>query len=289
MNGILDNASTWFSVFHHITVQNVLEIVIIAFLIYAFLKWIKNSRSWILLRGVGIIFAFLIFCSFLQLDTILWIGGKVATIAVTALIVIFQPELRSGLERIGSGNAVSRMFSGSISAEKFSEKVVNEIVKASFEMGKARTGALIVVEAGQNLQAFEKTGIPIDGRVSSQLLINIFEHNTPLHDGAVIIKGERVTAATCYLPLSDNMDISKALGTRHRAAIGISEVTDSVTVVVSEETGNVSVARYGSLTKMDSSDELRNELNKLIPKEETASLFRIRKAKTNEETGISDK
>ena len=181
------------------------------------------------------------------------------------------------------------MFSGSISAEKFSEKVVNEIVKASFEMGKARTGALIVVEAGQNLQAFEKTGIPIDGRVSSQLLINIFEHNTPLHDGAVIIKGERVTAATCYLPLSDNMDISKALGTRHRAAIGISEVTDSVTVVVSEETGNVSVARYGSLTKMGSSDELRNELNKLIPKEETASLFRIRKAKTNEETGISDK
>lgn len=133
--------------------------------------------------------------------------------------------------------------------ERFSDKTVNELVRASFEMGKVKTGALIVIERNITLEEFEKTGIEVDGILSSQLLINIFEHNTPLHDGAVIVRGDRIVSATCYLPLSDNMTLSKDLGTRHRAGVGVSEATDSFTIIVSEETGNVSYAMGGELTK----------------------------------------
>ena len=143
------------------------------------------------------------------------------------------------------------------------DKTINELVRASFEMGEVKTGALIVIEKTITLEEYEKTGIPIDGVLTSQLLINIFEHNTPLHDGAVIVRNNRVTAATCYLPLSDNMDLNKNLGTRHRAGVGISEVTDSFTIIVSEETGNVSYASGGELHTAVTPSDLRDQLHKI--------------------------
>ena len=199
-----------------------------------------------------------------------------ATIAVTALLVIFQPELRKALEQLGSHNILSNIlsFDEGKESQNFNDKTINELVRATFEMAKVKTGALMVIERGSSLKEIERTGIEINGLVTSQLLINIFEHNTPLHDGAVVIRGNRITAATCYLPLSDNMTISKDLGTRHRAAVGVSEVTDSVTIVVSEETGRVSVAAEGYLTRISDAEGLKNVLSSI--KEESVSLNRFK-------------
>lgn len=188
---------------------------------------------------------------------------KTAAIAATALLVIFQPELRKALEQLGSKNIITNILSFDDGKEElgFTEKTVNELVRATFEMAKVKTGALMVIEKGDSLKDIERTGIEVNGLVSSQLLINIFEHNTPLHDGAVVIRGNRVAAATCYLPLSDNMSISKELGTRHRAAVGISEATDSLTIVVSEETGRVTLAEGGQLTRINDGETLKKALS----------------------------
>ena len=169
------------------------------------------------------------------------------------------------VEQIGEKNPLSAISfaSGQEENERFSDKTINELVRASFEMGEVKTGALIVIEKTITLEEYEKTGIPIDGVLTSQLLINIFEHNTPLHDGAVIVRNNRVTAATCYLPLSDNMDLNKNLGTRHRAGVGISEVTDSFTIIVSEEIGNVSYASGGELHTAVTPSDLREQLHKI--------------------------
>ena len=156
----------------------------------------------------------------------------------------------------------------------FNDKTINELVRATLEMAKVKTGALMVIERGSSLKEIERTGIEINGLVTSQLLINIFEHNTPLHDGAVVIRGNRITAATCYLPLTDNMSISKDLGTRHRAAVGVSESTDSITIVVSEETGRVSVAEGGVLSRIPDAESLKKVLSNV--KEETVSLNRLK-------------
>ena len=166
----------------------------------------------------------------------------------------------------------------------FTEKTVNELVRASFEMAKVKTGALMVIEKGSPLKDIERTGIVVDGIVTSQLLINIFEHNTPLHDGAVIIRGNRVAAATCYLPLSDNGSINKALGTRHRAAVGISEVADSLTIVVSEETGRVSLAEHGNLRAVGDAQSLNKILTEYFVQEESsANRFRIWRGRLKDE------
>ncbi len=177
--------------------------------------------------------------------------------------MIFQPELRKALEQLGSKNIITNILSFDDGKEElgFTEKTVNELVRATFEMAKVKTGALMVIEKGDSLKDIERTGIEVNGLVSSQLLINIFEHNTPLHDGAVVIRGNRVAAATCYLPLSDNMSISKELGTRHRAAVGISEATDSLTIVVSEETGRVTLAEGGQLTRINDGETLKKALS----------------------------
>ena len=167
--------------------------------------------------------------------------------------------------------------------EGYTDKTVNEIVRAAYEMGKVKTGALIVIERETPLSEIERTGIEVDGIVTSQLLINIFEHNTPLHDGAVIIRGNRVTAATCYLPLSDNLSISKDLGTRHRAALGISETSDSLTVVVSEETGRVSLARDGQLTRISDQETLRQAISVEKGEDTGAGRFRLWKGRHKNE------
>ena len=242
---------------------DVAEILIIAVLLYYTLVWMKTTRAWILLKGLIVILAFLLLAYFFRMTTILWMAQNVLGFAVTALIVVLQPELRKALEELGKKNIISSVlpFDNSHRVnEEFSEKTINEITKACVEMGKVRTGALIVIEQKVSLRDYERTGIDVDGIVTSQLLINIFEHNTPLHDGAVIVRENRIVAATCYLPLSDNMELSKQLGTRHRAGVGISEQTDSVTIIVSEETGQVSVAQGGKLTRGVNSAKLREIL-----------------------------
>ena len=253
-----------------ITFTDVVEICIIAFLVYGILVWIKETRAWALLKGVLVIAVFLSLAAYFQMTTILWIAARLGSLAITAIIVVLQPELRKALENLGQRNFFSSIlpFEALRSAgnERFSDKTVNEIVKACVEMGKVKTGALIVVERKQSLAEYERTGIDVDAIVTSQLLINIFEHNTPLHDGAIIIRGDRVISATCYLPLSDNRELSKDLGTRHRAGVGISEETDSLTIIVSEETGKISVAQEGKLYRGLTADELRERMTSIQDK-----------------------
>ena len=256
---------------------DVAEILIIAVLLYYTLVWMKTTRAWILLKGLIVILVFLLLAYFFRMTTILWMAQNVLGFAVTALIVVLQPELRKALEELGKKNIISSVlpFDNSHRVnEEFSEKTINEITKACVEMGKVRTGALIVIEQKVSLRDYERTGIDVAGIVTSQLLINIFEHNTPLHDGAVIIQGNRVVSATCYLPLSDNLGLSKELGTRHRAGVGISEITDSLTIIVSEETGKISVAYEGELERNLDADSLRDRMHKILnnPVEEHKNL-----------------
>lgn len=286
MGAFFQGIGSWLSFLPRIGLGNLIEIGFIAFLVYEILLWTKNTRAWTLLKGIVMILAFAVIAAICHFDTILWILERTASIAVLAVIVIFQPELRNALEQLGNKNLISDIFSVSDVGENqaFTERTVNEIVRAVFEMAKVKTGALIVIERKVSLREIERTGIEINGVVSSQLLINIFEHNTPLHDGAVVIRGNRVTAATCYLPLSDNMMISKDLGTRHRAAVGISEVTDSLTVVVSEETGRVSLVEGGSLQKISDAESLRRALARMEEQEETGTTrFKIWKGRKKNE------
>ena len=261
-----------------ITWTDIIEIVIIAFVIYNVMVWIKNTKAWVLLKGIIIVVIFALIAYILNLKTILWIAGKTISVGIIALVIIFQPELRRALEQLGRKKILFGLFrfnDGREKGERFSSKTAEEIVRACFDMGAAYTGALIVIEQDMVLEEYEKTGITVDGLVTSQLLINIFEHNTPLHDGAVIIMGDRVVAATCYLPLSDNNNLNKALGTRHRAGVGISEVTDSMTIIVSEETGKVSVAVGGELIHDIDADSLRNKLEYLRRRTIDVKSFKI--------------
>ncbi len=259
--------------------SDIVEILILSFLIYNILVWIKNTRAWSLLKSVIVIAVFILIAARFEMNTILWIVNNLLGVVATAVVVILQPELRKAVDELGRKNIISSLFPfevGRNMAEgRFSDKTINEIAKACVEMGKVKTGALIVVEQDQSLAEYERTGIDVDGIITSQLLINIFEHNTPLHDGAVIVRGNRITSATCYLPLSDNMMLSKELGTRHRAGVGISEVTDSMTVIVSEETGKISVAYEGALTRGVSGEELKDKLREIQNKPEEETRKRI--------------
>lgn len=248
---------------HSIRWEDIVEILIISFLVYQIMLWIKNTKAWALLKGIITILLFLVVAAYFEMGTILWIANSVLYVFAIAIIVVLQPELRRALEQLGRKNFLTAIIpfeANKIEEGLFSDKTINEIVKASFEMGKVKTGALIVVEQKLSLSEFERTGIEVDGIVTSQLLINIFEHNTPLHDGAVLVRGDRIISATCYLPLSDNMALSKDLGTRHRAGVGISEITDSLTIIVSEETGKVSVAYRGELYRGIDAEGLREKL-----------------------------
>ncbi len=272
---------TWLSI-PSIKWTDIVEILIISVLLYKVLSWIKESKAWSLLKGIIFILLFVMVAAMFSMTTILWIAKNVFSVAVTAMVVVFQPELRKALEQLGRRKVLSSLlqFDNRIAGERFSDETINEITRGAFEMGRAKTGALIVVAQNDSLTDYEKTGIILDSAISSQLLINIFEHNTPLHDGAVIVQGNRIVAATCYLPLSENMALSKELGTRHRAGVGISEVTDSMTVIVSEETGRVSVAYEGELTRNVDMDELKEMLRKVQGKTfEEKKSFRLFKRK----------
>ena len=247
-------------------VVDILEIIIIAFVIYHILVWMRTTRAWFLMKGIVSIMVMFVIAVILEMNTIIWIAQNVVYIGVIAVIVILQPELRKALETLGKKNFFGAFLPVEFNRGEegnFSDHTVKEIAKACVEMGKVKTGALIVIAQNDLLTEYENTGIEVDGVVSSQLLINIFEHNTPLHDGAVIVRGNRISSATCYLPLSDNMQLSKALGTRHRAGVGISEATDAMTLIVSEETGKISVAYKGELTRNLKAEDIEKQLEKI--------------------------
>ncbi len=247
-----------------IQMNDVLEILILAVLLYFFMDWIQRTRAYTLLRGIVIVVVFIVFAWMLQLSTILFITSRLASIALMALVIIFQPELRKALESLGKRNYLKSILpfdSQQNNEDRFSDFFINEVIRAVNEMAESRTGALIVIEQNILLTEYINTGIMLDSIVSSQLITNIFEHNTPLHDGAVIMRGERIVAATCYLPLSENVTISKKYGTRHRAGVGISEVSDSFTIIVSEETGRISYAYMGRLYTGVMTSNLREQLH----------------------------
>ena len=268
---------------------DIVEIIIIAYLVYQLMVWIKNTKAWMLLKGIIVLGVFILIAAIFKMNTILWIAENSIGVLATAAVVVFQPELRRALEKLGQKDFWSSFmpFERTALTGRFNEKTIDAIVSACYDMAKVKTGALIVVEREIMLTEYQNTGIALDCIVSSQVLVNIFEHNTPLHDGAIIVQGDRVLAATCYLPLSDNKNISKHLGTRHRAALGISEVSDSFTIVVSEETGRVSYAYGGNLVTEVAPNDLREQLVKLQKNkmdEKEPKKFRIWKGRDENET-----
>jgi len=242
--------------------QDYAEIIIIAVLLYYIFKWVHNTRAWSLLKGLAVILIFIIIANIFHMDTILWLSGNVLQFAVIAFIVVLQPELRKALELLGKSNFFGSfsIFGQQINSREITEDSIREIVRACSQMSRVRTGALIVIENKESLERIDETGIKVDAEVTSQLIINIFEKNTPLHDGAVTIRGNRISAATCYLHLSESQFISKELGTRHRAGIGISEEADCVAIIVSEETGRIAVAHDGQLERNLSEEALKSFL-----------------------------
>lgn len=274
----------WMS-FPKIGITDIVEIALITVVLYYIFLWVKRTRAWSLFKGFVVLIGIMVLAAVFQLNTILWIFSKMFNVGIIAIMIVFQPELRNALEQLGRKNILVSMFTSGEDqrdkSERFTQKTINEIVKATLEMAKYKTGALIVIEQEVALGEYERTGIPIDAAVSSQLLINIFEKNTPLHDGAVIIRNDRIVSATCYLPLSTNMEINKELGTRHRAAIGISEVSDSMTIVVSEETGKISIVIGGEIYRDVDAESIRKKLSYLQKKTIDVKKFKIWKGRMN--------
>lgn len=265
-----------------IRINDIVEISMIAFVIYQITKWVRGTRAWMLVKGIAVLFVIAIIAMVFQLNTILWIFANTISVGITALLIVFQPELRKALEQLGRKNifsSISVFDEQKERSERLAVDVIDEIIKAVLEMAKTKTGALIVIEQDIRLDEYERTGILIDALVSKQMLVNIFEHNTPLHDGAVIVRDNRIVAATCYLPLSENMTLSKELGTRHRAAIGLTEVTDSIIIVVSEETGHISMALGGNLIRNIDAEYLKNKLLYVQKKTVDVNKFKIWKGR----------
>lgn len=270
-------------------ITDLIEILIIAFLVYYVIKWIKNTKAWMLLKGIAVLAVFILLAAIFKMNTILWLAKNSISVLATAAVIVFQPELRRALEKLGQKDFLNALtlFEKNKDSERFGMKTVDSIVTACYEMSRVKTGALIVVERDIMLTEYQHTGIELDCIVSEQMLINIFEHNTPLHDGAVIVRGDRIVAATCYLPLSENMGLSKQLGTRHRAAVGMSEVSDALIICVSEETGNVSYAMGGHITRGVSEGQLREQLIQLqgrIKIEEGNKKFILKKGRRKDGT-----
>ena len=239
-------------------VSSVVDILLVWYVIYKLINIIKGTKAVQLLKGILVILIVRVASDFFGLTTLSWMMQQVITYGFLAIIIIFQPELRRALEQLGRGKFFSRSTSPD---EDGQEKTVEAILKAADYMAKRRIGALISIERETGMSDYIETGISLNSKISAELLINIFIPNTPLHDGAVIIQKNNVAAAACYLPLSESPFISKELGTRHWAALGISEVTDSITVVVSEETGGISLTRNGELHRDLKAEELREMLS----------------------------
>lgn len=243
-------------------VTNIIDILLVAYVIYKLIMLIKGTRAVQLIKGIVVLLLASNASDFLNLNTIKWILDKTWATIFVALAVIFQPELRKALEQLGRG----RFFSHSVTTLGSEElnKVIAEIALAGARLSKTKTGALIIFERDTGLNDYIETGVKIDGVVSSEFLENVFVPQTPLHDGAVVIRGDRVIAAGCFLPLSDNPNLHKSLGTRHRAALGITEISDALAVIVSEETGIISLAQDGALMRYLNEEKLIENLRKFL-------------------------
>ena len=257
----LSNLQYWSSLFGNpwSILINIIDIALVAWILYFFTKAVAGTKIMILLRGVFLFVLGQIIANFLGLATISWLINQVITYGVIAAVVIFTPEIRTGLERLGRA---TDLFSATpISSE---EKLIQASVKAVEYMSPRKIGALVAIQGSRTLQEYISTGIPLDADVSGELLINIFIPNTPLHDGAVIIRDNKIAVSCAYLPLTENSRISKEFGTRHRAAIGLSEVSDAFTFVVSEETGGISITHNGVFKHDLSLQEFEEELRKVL-------------------------
>ncbi|WP_312194044.1 diadenylate cyclase CdaA [Exiguobacterium sp.] len=253
-------------------INDVIDIAVVTFVIYRLMIIVKGTKAVQLIKGISVILISWFLSGFFGLKTLQFLLNQIITYGLLGIIIIFQPELRRGLEHLGR---TSKFFSRStISDEDEQVRIVDALVSSAQYMSKRRIGALVTIERETGLSEYVETGIPLGSQITSQLLINLFIPNTPLHDGAVIVQQGKLAAAACYLPLSESGHISKELGTRHRAAIGVSEVTDSVTLVVSEETGGVSLAINGRLYRELDEESLRTKLLETIVKvEQTNTSF----------------
>ncbi|MBO4767426.1 MAG: diadenylate cyclase CdaA [Lachnospiraceae bacterium] len=284
MHGLIDafrNAFNWVSL-PKIAVADIVEILLIAFLMYHLINWIQRTRAWYLVKGLIILVLVWFVATIFEFSAILWIFRNAVSVGIIAIFIIFQPELRTALEQLGQRKLVGFFDTGKGTGERFSDETREEIIAAVLAMAEVKTGALIIIEEKVSLDKFVETGIALDSLVTSGLLINIFEHNTPLHDGAVIVRGNRAAAATCILPVSDNMRLSKELGMRHRAGVGVSEVSDCLTIIVSEENGKIALAQHGQLIRDVSENILRSKMTECQNKS-TGSRRRFRKEWNNHE------
>lgn len=249
-NAIIDTFRFW----------DLIDILIVAYTVYYVYSMIKGTKAATLLKGLGVLIAFTMFSKWLNFHVINWLLQKSITVVLVALPVVFQPELRKALERIGRGKLFRK---DDFDAEDL-DKMLTDLVSAVIIMARQKVGALIVIEQQTGLTEYMETGVALDGRLSKELLMTLFSHNTPLHDGAVIIRGSRIMSAACLLPLTDDRSLSKELGTRHRAGIGLSELTDAWVIIVSEETGTISLAHEGNLQRYLTANQLKEILNPVI-------------------------
>lgn len=263
-----------------INFSDIIDVLIVSYIIYKIMLWIKETRAWSLFKGLIVLLVIFAFSSILNFSTLYWIISNTFNVGLIAVIVLFQPEIRKALEQLGKGNFINAFVKSEDTQQKITEDTINEVIKAAKIMAKVKTGALIVIEKEVPLGDFEQAGILIDALVSNQLLINIFENKTPLHDGAVIIRNNKIKAAACILPLSQNVT-KHDFGTRHRAAIGASEVSDAYVIVVSEERGEISIARNGKLHKDLDEKQIRSIFSTINNK--SVNKFKIwRKVKNDE-------
>ncbi|MDD7503751.1 MAG: diadenylate cyclase CdaA [Clostridium sp.] len=266
--------------FQDIRFQDVLDIVIITVLVYKIIEWSMNTRAYQLLKGLGVLLLILLLSTLFNLYTINYLLNTLLVSGIVVMAVIFQPELRRGLAHIGR-------FKFNFSAKDKSDDsgIVKEIVNALIELSKRKVGALIVIERETKLDEYLPTGTPVDAKITSALIQNIFEPNTPLHDGAVIVRDGRIHYAACVLPLFDDANISRELGTRHRAAMGVSQASDSLTLVVSEETGVISYAENGKLVRYVDRIALTELLESIFsaPQEEKPFAFLTKRLNKDDE------
>ncbi|MEG0249681.1 MAG: diadenylate cyclase CdaA [Peptostreptococcus sp.] len=257
----------FFQIISKISVNDVIDILIVAYIFYKILIFIKDTRAEQLFKGVIILLVATQLSGVFKLHTLYWILVKILEIGFILPFIIFQPELRAGLEHIGRNTSIKKLGSQSkVGEEDNTVKIINEMLDAIYDLSSRKVGALIILEGETKLNEILETGTRIDGDITMQLLCNIFVPNTPLHDGAVIIRDDKIKSAACFLPLTQRKDLSKELGTRHRAGIGVSEISDCLTLIVSEETGGVSIARLGKIYRNVSRERLFNILKNFYKK-----------------------
>ncbi|WP_101773715.1 diadenylate cyclase CdaA [Peptostreptococcus faecalis] len=244
-----------------VSINDVVDVLIIAYIVYKILMFIKDTRAEQLFKGVVILLVATQLSEIFKLHTLYWVLVKILEVGFILPFIIFQPELRAGLEHIGRNTKIKKFSSQSNSRyEDDSDGVINELLDAIYDLSKDKIGALVVLEGETKLNEIIVTGIKIEGEITKQLVCNIFSPNTPLHDGAMIIRDMKIKSAACFLPLTQRKDLSQDLGTRHRAGIGVSEISDCLTLIVSEETGSVSITKSGKIYRNITRERLFNIL-----------------------------